>query len=136
MPVVLNTPKITEYSPEGQLKFKAMGGKLVSDNCQLTIKVTFTNEHEMNCALRVRVDKKYQDYFKIEPNNKDTNEYEIYRYYGKVLSGKTDTFNFRFVSNKTLEDIKAFAIPIMVITVYDCDDPDLKQVETIIWDIA
>ncbi|BFM45275.1 hypothetical protein CFS9_39160 [Flavobacterium sp. CFS9] len=145
--IILDRPKITDQLPVGQLTFGAIGNKLVSQTCQLTIEVTFTNGVEMDCALRVSIDKTRQSNFTMDPNTVNSNKHEIYRYYGKVGSGKTDTFKFRLKSvdsfknpkqlQKLQDDIRAFASPIpIIITVYDCSSNDIKKSDFITWKIA
>ncbi|MDX6187776.1 hypothetical protein SGQ83_00300 [Flavobacterium sp. Fl-318] len=134
--IILSRPKITNQSPVAQLRFEADGSKLVSEECQLTIEITFANGEEMDCAVRVSIDKTLHSYFTIDPNTVNSNKYEIYRYYGKVKSGKTDTFKFRLKSDKSIEDIKAFASPIIIIiTVYNCKSNNLRKSESVNWAI-
>lgn len=136
--IILSKPKITNQSPIDELRFVAEGNKLVSEECQLTIVVTFTNGEEMDCGLRVSIDKTRHGYLTIDPNTVNSTKYEIYRYYSKVSSGKTDTFKFRLKSLKSfknpteLQDLKsniqAFASPVpIIVTVYDCSSNDIKK---------
>jgi hypothetical protein len=135
--VLLNRPTIEVQSPEGSLRLTQTGNVLISENCQLTIMVTFSEGQDVNCALRVRIDRKFINYFTMLPDSADSNEYEIYRYYGRVQSGMIDTFDFRLKSDKTLEQIKAYASPVfIIITAYDCDYRDVKRVESVRWDIT
>ncbi|MFH6991855.1 hypothetical protein [Flavobacterium sp. FlaQc-48] len=137
MAVILDRPKIINQFPSTAMRFIASGNKLASENCQLDIEVTFSNGQEMNCAVRVRIDRKFLEYFTLEPNSTESNQYEIYRYYGRITSGKMDTFNFRLKSDKTLSQIKAYASPVFIIvTVYDCDYRDVKAAESVKWNIV
>lgn len=137
MAVILERPEILNQGPPTELNFVATGNHLVSENCKLDIRINFTNGQQLNCAVRVRIDSKLQKYLTLEPNNPDSNGYDIYRYYGKVDNGKTDTFKFRLKTDLTVAQLKAFASPvIMIISVYDRDYRDIKISQNVKWNIT
>jgi len=134
MAVVLSPPEILTQTPNSPLHFNQVGNKTVSDQCRIDVQAIFSQGDMMKCAIRVGIHPKYIAYFKVEPNAPDSTEYDIYRYYGVVASGFTDTFNFRLIAS--LPQGMVFPPRIyIVVSVKNCDYSDYKKVKTIYWDI-
>lgn len=133
--VVLRRPRIVVKNPQQDIRLIDIGDKLISAESKIDIEIIFTNGQEMDCSLRVGIAPDLRRYFRIEPNTLDSNEYEIFRYYGVINSGKIDTFKFRFVSNESLQDIIAYASPVfLTIMVTDCSN-NATMHESVSWDI-
>lgn len=133
--VVLHSPRIVGKNPQQDIRFIDIGGKLISEECTLSVEVVFTHGQQMDCSLRVGISPHLRRYFMIEPNTVDSNEYEIFRYYGVVNSGKTDTFKFRLVSYESLAAIRANASPaFLVVRVTDCSNNATME-ESVSWRI-
>ena len=73
--VILQRPEIEQSSPFQDIKFTDVGGKLVSEECTLKIKVVFTEGDKLDCSVRVGIKASLRKYFKIEPNSVDSNGY-------------------------------------------------------------
>lgn len=133
--VILQRPEIEQSNPFQDIRFTDVGGKLISEECTLKIKVVFTEGDKLDCSVRVGIKASLRKYFKIEPNTVDSNGYEILRYYGIVKSGKTDVFKFRITSTKSMTQIRAYASPVsLTVRVTNCSN-ELSMEESVRWRI-
>ena len=130
--VVLQKPTIQNQFPLLNIKFGIKNGRLISEQCTISVKVNFLHGDEMDCGLTVGISKSQNNYFKIEPNTQDSNMFEIYRHYGIIGNGMMDTFTFYLVPQQSLDAIKAWASPvILVVTAHDCSNSNIKREQRI-----